>query len=130
MLRISIVVCLYITHDDPQFVAGRQLIEARPRPIEARRMSFGGDSNTLRRKIQHQLFPFFDQRFFRVSVSSFRCPNITLNYLEIQMSKHVYEVRPRKDGHGFYLISERLPFGRLWYHKAADAVDDAKCYSR
>jgi len=43
---------------------------------------------------------------------------------------HVYEVRPRKDGHGFYLISERLPFGRLWYHKAADAVDDAKCYSR
>lgn len=41
-------------------------------------------------------------------------------------TKDVYEVRPRKDGHGFYLISERLPFGRLWYHKAADAVDDAR----
>jgi hypothetical protein len=45
-------------------------------------------------------------------------------------SKDVYEVHPRKDGHGFYLISERLPFGRLWYREAADAVDDAKCYSR
>jgi hypothetical protein len=25
--------------------------------------------------------------------------------------KHVYEVRPRKDGRGFDLISEQLPFG-------------------
>ena len=29
--------------------------------------------------------------------------------------KHVYEVRPRKDGRGFDLISDGLPFGRLWY---------------
>ena len=28
---------------------------------------------------------------------------------------HVYEVRPRKDGCGFDLISDALPFGRLWY---------------
>jgi hypothetical protein len=35
---------------------------------------------------------------------------------------HVYEVRPRKDGHGFYLISERLPFGRLWYHKVKRVI--------
>jgi hypothetical protein len=29
--------------------------------------------------------------------------------------KHVYEVRPRKDKRGFDLISDTLPFGRLWY---------------
>ncbi len=30
-------------------------------------------------------------------------------------SQHVYEVRPRKDHRGVDLISEVLPFGRLWY---------------
>ena len=29
--------------------------------------------------------------------------------------KHLYEVRPRKDQRGVDLISEALPFGRLWY---------------
>ena len=28
---------------------------------------------------------------------------------------HVYEVRPRKDKRGVELISDMLPFGRLWY---------------
>ena len=28
---------------------------------------------------------------------------------------HVYEVRPRKDQRGVDLISDQLPFGRLWY---------------
>ena len=28
---------------------------------------------------------------------------------------HVYEVRPRKDHRGVDLISDVLPFGRLWY---------------
>ena len=28
---------------------------------------------------------------------------------------HTYEVRPRKDKHGVDLISDALPFGRLWY---------------
>jgi hypothetical protein len=28
---------------------------------------------------------------------------------------HVYEVRPRKDHRGIDLISDALPFGRLWY---------------
>ena len=28
---------------------------------------------------------------------------------------HIYEVRPRKDKRGFDLISDALPFGRLWY---------------
>jgi len=44
--------------------------------------------------------------------------------------KHVYEVRPRKDKRGVDLISDALPFGRLWYAKAPDAVDYAKFYSR
>ena len=29
--------------------------------------------------------------------------------------KHIYEVRPRKDKRGVDLISDALPFGRLWY---------------
>jgi hypothetical protein len=28
---------------------------------------------------------------------------------------HVYEVRPRKDKRGVDLVSDALPFGRLWY---------------
>ena len=31
------------------------------------------------------------------------------------ISPHVYEVRPRKDKRGVDLISDALPFGRLWY---------------
>jgi hypothetical protein len=30
-------------------------------------------------------------------------------------SQHAYEVRPRKDRRGVDLISDALPFGRLWY---------------
>ena len=30
-------------------------------------------------------------------------------------SQHAYEVRPRKDHRGVDLISDALPFGRLWY---------------
>ena len=32
---------------------------------------------------------------------------------------HSYEVRPRKDHRGVDLISDALPFGRLWYVKIA-----------
>jgi len=35
-----------------------------------------------------------------------------------------YEVRPRKDKRGVDLISEVLPFGRLWYGEP-NAVDNA-----
>jgi hypothetical protein len=28
---------------------------------------------------------------------------------------HVYEMRPRNDHRGVDLISDALPFGRLWY---------------
>jgi hypothetical protein len=48
-------------------------------------------------------------------------------------SQHVYEVRPRKDKRGVDLISDALPFGRLWYsgpNAASNAVDYAKFYSR
>ena len=46
---------------------------------------------------------------------------------------HVYEVRPRKDRRGFDLISDVLPFGRLWYdgpEAGANATGYAKFYSR
>ena len=37
---------------------------------------------------------------------------------------HVYEVRPRKDKRGVDLISDVLPFGRLWYD-GPNAVSNA-----
>jgi hypothetical protein len=37
-----------------------------------------------------------------------------------QKVKHVYEIRPRRDRRGFDLISDALPFGRLWYLKVAE----------
>ena len=48
-------------------------------------------------------------------------------------SQHVYEVRPRKDNRGVDLISDVLPFGRLWYGDAnavANAIGYAEHYSR
>jgi len=43
---------------------------------------------------------------------------------------HIYEVRPRGDKRGFDLIGDALPFGRLWYDRAEDAIGYAKFYSR
>jgi hypothetical protein len=46
---------------------------------------------------------------------------------------HVYEVRPRKDKRGVDLISDALPFGRLWYGEPdaiSNAIGFAKFYSR
>jgi hypothetical protein len=43
-------------------------------------------------------------------------------------SSHVYEVRPRKDKRGVDLISDQLPFGRLWYG-APNAVANAIGYA-
>jgi hypothetical protein len=45
-------------------------------------------------------------------------------------SSHVYEVRPRKDKRGVDLMSDVLPFGRLWYTKPDDALSYAKFFSR
>jgi hypothetical protein len=47
--------------------------------------------------------------------------------------QHFYEARPRKDKRGVDLISNALPFGRLWYREpnaVANAIDYAKFYSR
>jgi len=46
---------------------------------------------------------------------------------------HVYEIRPRSDNHGFDLISDVLPFGRLWYgepNAVSNAIGYAKFRSR
>jgi len=40
-------------------------------------------------------------------------------------SQHIYEIRPLKGKRGVDLISDTLPFGRLW-HSKANAVDYAK----
>jgi hypothetical protein len=48
-------------------------------------------------------------------------------------SQHVYEVRPRKDHRGVDLLSDALPFGRLWYdgpNAASNAIGYASQYSR
>ncbi len=46
---------------------------------------------------------------------------------------HLYEVRPRKDRRGFDLMSDVLPFGRLWYdgpNAVGNAIGYAEHYSR
>jgi hypothetical protein len=43
---------------------------------------------------------------------------------------HIYELKPGKDGRGFYLISEALPFGRLWFQDADAAIGFATFYSQ
>ncbi|HEY4257324.1 MAG TPA: hypothetical protein VGM66_08935 [Candidatus Udaeobacter sp.] len=46
---------------------------------------------------------------------------------------HVYEIRPRKDKRGVDLISDALPFGRLWYgepNAVANAIGYAEHRSR
>jgi hypothetical protein len=40
---------------------------------------------------------------------------------------HIYDVRPRKDRRGVDLISDALPFGRLWYD-GPEAVANAIGY--
>ena len=51
----------------------------------------------------------------------------------MQSTMHVYEVRPRKDKRGVDLISDALPFGRLWYggpNAISNAIGYAKFRSR
>jgi hypothetical protein len=46
---------------------------------------------------------------------------------------HLYKGRPRKDKRGVDLISDVLPFGRLWYGQPeaiANAIGYARFYSR
>jgi hypothetical protein len=46
-----------------------------------------------------------------------------------KVEAHVYEVRPRKDHRGVDLISDALPFGRLWYGEA-NAISNAIGYAK
>jgi hypothetical protein len=56
-----------------------------------------------------------------------------LNIDAMTSTAHVYEVWPRKDKRGFDLISDVLPYGRLWYggpEAVANAIGYAERYSR
>ena len=47
--------------------------------------------------------------------------------------QHVYEIRPHKDKRGVDLLSDALPFGRLWYSESnavSNAIGYARFYSR
>jgi hypothetical protein len=51
----------------------------------------------------------------------------------VQSPIHSYEIRPRKDKRGVDLVSERLPFGKLWYgepNAIGNALDFARFFSR
>jgi hypothetical protein len=48
-------------------------------------------------------------------------------------SMHLYQLRPRRDYRGVDLISDAVPFGRLWYgepNAASNAIGYAKQLSR
>jgi hypothetical protein len=44
-------------------------------------------------------------------------------------STHVYKVRPSTDKRGFDLISDALPFGRMWYGEP-NAINNAIGYAK
>jgi hypothetical protein len=47
--------------------------------------------------------------------------------------RHIYDIRPRSDKRGVDLISDALPFSRLWYgepNAIANAIGYAKFRSR
>ena len=44
-------------------------------------------------------------------------------------AQNVYEVRPRKNQDGFDLISDRLPYGPIWY-AGPDAIRYAAAYAK
>ena len=48
-----------------------------------------------------------------------------MNY---KLMSHVYEIRPHKDKRGVDLISDALPFGRLWYG-GPNAIDNVIGYA-
>jgi hypothetical protein len=56
--------------------------------------------------------------------------NPTLRLTRPRFPMHVYEIRPRKGNRGVDLISDALPFGRLWYDGPDHAIGYAMHYSR
>jgi hypothetical protein len=61
-------------------------------------------------------------------------PSLALFFLRnTSKDVRIYEVRPRKDHRGVDLISDALPFGRLWYgepNAVSNAIGYAKFRSR
>jgi hypothetical protein len=57
-------------------------------------------------------------------------PNHALQPTAPQTRVHTYEAHPRKDDSDVDLITETLPFGRVWYGEPDDAIDYAKVRSR
>jgi hypothetical protein len=56
-----------------------------------------------------------------------------MNRIGPDHAMQVYEILPRKDHRGVDLISDALPFGRLWYggpDAVSNAIGYAKVYSR
>jgi len=56
-----------------------------------------------------------------------------LGDIRLFMSVEAYEVGQRSDKRGVNLISDALPFGRLWYegpNAASNAIGYARSYSR
>ena len=50
-----------------------------------------------------------------------------------KLDRHIYEIRPRADKHGFDLSSDTLPYSPMWYRGSnaiVDAVRYARSYSR
>ena len=55
--------------------------------------------------------------------------NILWGFAMTAPAGHLYEVRQRKDKRGVDLISDALPFGRLWWREpnaVSNAIDYAK----
>jgi hypothetical protein len=57
-------------------------------------------------------------------------PDEIANQLLSTIHAHVCEVRPREDHRGVDLISDVLPFGRLWYDTPDNAIGYAMHSSR
>jgi hypothetical protein len=55
--------------------------------------------------------------------------NPTLRLTRPRFPMHVYEIRPRKDKRGFDLLSDALPYDRLWYGEP-NVINNAKFFSR
>src|SRR5207245_8259750 len=73
--------------------------------------------------------------FIRGLVNSpfIRTPSTGSSLIIIVVKMRFYEVRLRKDHRGVDLISDALPFGRLWYgepNAVSNAIDYAKFRSR
>jgi hypothetical protein len=55
------------------------------------------------------------------------------SWLPSELSRHVYDVHPRKDKRGVNLISDVLPYSPLWYagpNAISNAISFAKFFSR